>query len=98
MASRNRLRQAVTATLLSQFKDWNLPEDIEYKSYVSIVDSPVTPKEIHKSYYSWKNAVRSVRLTGAFKVPAKPVSVETKPVELDPLEALSALSTEKEEN
>ena len=33
MASRNRLRQLVTAKLVPQFKDWELPRDIDYKSY-----------------------------------------------------------------
>jgi len=62
MASRNRLRQAVNKILIQQFKDWGLPEDIDYKSYCSIVDKPVTPKQIQKSFYNWRTAVHSVRI------------------------------------
>ena len=53
MASRNRMRRQVTAKLVPQFRDWELPRDIDYKSYCGIVDRPVLPIEIQKSYYNW---------------------------------------------
>jgi hypothetical protein len=82
MASRNRLRQSVSKKLVEQFKDWGLPEDIDYKSYCGIVDMPVTPKEIQKSFYNWKTAVHSVRIVDssvfAPKVKAAPKKAEPK--------------------
>ena len=57
MASRNRLRQAVSQKLAVQFKEWELPKDIDYKSYCGIVDKPVTPKEIQKSFFNCGTAV-----------------------------------------
>jgi hypothetical protein len=82
MASRNRLRQSVSKKLVEQFKDWGLPEDIDYKSYCGIVDTPVTPKEIQKSFYNWKTAVHSVRIVDssvfAPKVKAAPKKAEPK--------------------
>lgn len=62
MASRNRLKQDVLRTLTQQFKDWGLPRDIDYKSYCGIVDAPVVPRAIQKSYYNWKTAVHAVHL------------------------------------
>jgi hypothetical protein len=82
MASRNRLRQSVSKKLVEQFKDWGLPENIDYKSYCGIVDTPVTPKEIQKSFYNWKTAVHSVRIVDssvfAPKVKAAPKKAEPK--------------------
>ena len=96
MASRNRLRQDVTKTLVEQFKDWGLPRDIEYKSYCSIVDKPVTGRAIQKSYYNWKTAVKSVELAApAVFAPPPPPPPAPEP---DPLEALSKASVESDED
>ena len=70
MASRNRLRQSVSNKLAAQFKDWGLPKDIDYKSYCSIVDKPVTPKEIQKSFYNWKTCLRSLKIETPKAAPA----------------------------
>jgi hypothetical protein len=82
MASRNRLRQSVSKKLVEQFKDWGLPEDIDYKSYCGIVDKPVTPKEIQKSFYNWRTAVHSIRIVDssvfAPKVKAAPKKEDPK--------------------
>ena len=101
MASRNRLRQDVTKILTQQFKDWGLPKDIEYKSYCDIVDAPVTPRAIQKSYYNWKTAVHSVSLTApeTFKASTPPPPPPPPAPEPDPLEALSqAASADSEES
>ena len=99
MASRNRLRQDVTKTLTQQFKDWGLPKDIEYKSYCDIVDAPITPKAIQKSYYNWKTAVHSVSLTSpeVFNAPPPPPPPPPAP-EPDPLEALSQAAPAEEKS
>jgi hypothetical protein len=78
MASRNRLRQSVSKKLVEQFKDWGLPEDIDYKSYCGIVDTPVTPKEIQKSFYNWKTAVHSVRIVDSSVFAPKPKAAPKK--------------------
>ena len=72
MASRNRLRKEVNKILVSQFKDWGLPADIDYKSYCGIVDKPVIPKAIQKSFYNWKTAVLSVKLSNPEVFEKKP--------------------------
>lgn len=106
MASRNRLRKEVSKVLLTQFQEWGLPLDIEYRSYIQIVDKPVTPHHIQKSFYNWRTAVHSVRLAGYTgpapepvpePAPVKPASVEAKPVVDDPLAALSRSTTVKED-
>ena len=93
MASRNRLRQDVTKTLVEQFKDWGLPRDIDYKSYCSIVDRPVTGRAIQKSYYNWKTAVKSVELAAPAVFAPPPPAPKS-----DPLESLSKASVESDED
>ena len=89
MASRNRLRQLVTAKLVPQFKDWELPRDIDYKSYCGIVDKPITPMEIRKSYYNWKVAVQSVANAAPELFIKKPAPAPKAAPKADPLEKLS---------
>lgn len=103
MASRNRLRQLVSQTLNTQFREWGLPLDIDYKTYTQLVDKPVTPHMVQKSFYNWRTAVHSVRLTGYTPpvlepvAPVKPASQEAKPVVSDALAALAAKTTVKED-
>lgn len=106
MASRNRLRQQAAQILNRQFREWGLPLDIDYKTYTTIVDRPITPHHIKKSFYNWRTAVHSVRLTGYQEPtytpepapePVKPASAEAKPVVDDALAALSKKSTVKED-
>jgi len=78
MASRNRLRQSVSNKLAAQFKDWGLPKDIDYKSYCSIVDKPVTPKEIQKSFYNWRTAVHSEQIVDKTVFAPKPAAAPKK--------------------
>lgn len=78
MASRNRLRQAVSQKLVVQFKEWELPKDIDYKSYCGIVDKPVTPKEIQKSFYNWRTAVHSVSIVDSTVFAPKPKAAPKK--------------------
>ena len=78
MASRNRLRQSVSKKLAMQFKEWGLPKDIDYKSYCSIVDAPVTPKEIQKSFYNWRTSVHSVHLLDSTIFAPKPKAAPKK--------------------
>ena len=89
MASRNRLRQLVTNKLVPQFRDWELPRNIDYKSYCSIVDKPVTPMEIKKSYYNWKIAVMSVANVAPEIFKKKPAPEPKAAPKADPLEKLS---------
>lgn len=70
MASRSRLRKDVNATLTRQFQEWGLPLDIDYKSYCGIVDFPVTPRAIQKSFYNWKTCLRSLRIETPKAAPA----------------------------
>jgi len=81
----------VAEQLAEQFEDWNLPRDIEYKSYCQIVDKPVTPMALKKSFYNWKTALMSLPPVKATPVPA---SVEPEQTEIDPLEALSKGKTQ----
>ena len=78
MASRNRLRRAVSEKLAVQFKEWELPKDIDYKSYCGIVDKPVTPKEIQKSFYNWRTAVHSVTIVDRTVFAPKPKAAPKK--------------------
>lgn len=78
MASRNRLRQFVSKKLTEQFKEWELPKDIDYKSYCSIVDKPLTPKEIQKSFYNWRTAVHSVSIVDKTVFAPKPKAAPKK--------------------
>jgi hypothetical protein len=78
MASRNRLRQAVSQKLAEQFKEWGLPKDIDYKSYCGIVDKPVTPKEVQKSFYNWRTAVHSVHIIDKTVFAPKPAAAPKK--------------------
>ena len=78
MASRNRLRQSVSKKLAAQFKDWGLPKEIDYKSYCGIVDKPVTPKEIQKSFYNWRTAVHSVQTVDKTVFAPKPKAAPKK--------------------
>lgn len=89
MASRNRMRRQVTAKLVPQFRDWELPRDIDYKSYCGIVDKPVLPIEIQKSYYNWKTAVLSVAKTAPEIFKKKPAPAPKAAPKADPLEKLS---------
>ena len=89
MASRNRLRQIVTEKLVLQFKDWELPRDIDYKSYCSIVDRPITPIEIKRSYYNWKIAVQSVANVAPEIFKKKPAPAPKAAPKADPLAKLS---------
>lgn len=91
MASRNRLRKVVSAQLKEQFEDWGLPRDIDYKTYCKIVDKPVTPLAIKKSFYNWKTAVHGLRL------PEETASPEPVQVVQDPLAALSQGSVQVKE-
>ena len=108
MASRNRLRKEANAILVRQFTEWNLPLDIDYKSYAQLVDRPVTPHHIRKSFYNWRTAVHSVRLAGYLgpkmpvpmaddPIPAEPASPpEAKPVVDDALAALAAATVKED--
>lgn len=78
MASRNRLRRVVSQKLAVQFKEWELPKDIDYKSYCGIVDKPVTPKEIQKSFYNWRTAVHSVSIVDSTVFAPKPKAAPKK--------------------
>lgn len=98
MASRNRLRQDINKILVEQFRDWGLPRDIEYKSYCSIVDKPVVPRAIQKSFYNWNTAVHSVAMSNpeifqkaapAPKAEPKPAAVKSEPAKAAPAEEKS---------
>ena len=101
MASRNRLRRTVNETLAAQFRDWGLPRDIEYKSYCDIVDNPVAPRALQKSFYNWKIAVKSVELSNPELFAAAPepqieLTAEIETAAPDPLEALSQAADAEE--
>ena len=79
MASRSRLRKDVNATLTQQFIDWELPRDIDYKSYCGIVDAPITPRAIHKSFYNWKTCLRSLKIETPAPAPAPKAAPKKEP-------------------
>ena len=80
------MRRQVTAKLVPQFRDWELPRDIDYKSYCGIVDKPVTPMEIQKSYYNWKSSSTISSKVAPELFIKKPAPAPKAALKADPLE------------
>lgn len=96
-----RHKKTVLAILYKHFKDFELPLDIEYKSYVSIVGmrEALNAVSIKRSFKAWKYALLALKnnYPELLKKPApvQPVAKPKKPEEDTPpmdsgLEALRA--------
>ena len=102
-----RQKQLVLDTAYKHFKEFGLPIDIEYKSYVSIVG----PKEaihaisVKRSFKAWKYLLHALKVAhpDLVKQPepvkAPPPATKASPrVEKDPLEALSTAAPAEEKS
>ena len=102
-----RQKQLVLDTAYKHFKEFGLPIDIEYKSYVSIVG----PKEaihaisVKRSFKAWKYLLHALKVAhpDLVKQPepvkAPPPAPKASPrVKNDPLEALSTAAPAEEKS
>lgn len=90
--------------LHTHFEEFELPLDIEYKSYLQIVGqrTALSPVAIKRSFKAWKYALVALKREypdlGKKKAPTPPPVVESpveKPEPLSGLEALKAASKAK---
>jgi hypothetical protein len=100
-----RHKKTIVDTLHTQFKEFELPLDIEYKSYAQIVGprAALSPVAIKRSFKAWKYALAALRKNypdiGKKKTPPPVVEVKAEePTSLSGLEALAAKSKKKEFN
>jgi len=88
-----RQKQAILNTAYKQFKEFELPLDIEYKNYVDIVGprQAIHPISVKRSFKSWKYILHALRLNYP-ELSQAPVVVSEPPApepKSDPLAALS---------
>jgi hypothetical protein len=59
-----RQKQAVLDIAIKHFKEFELPLDIDFKSYTAIVgpSEAIHPMSVKRSFKAWKYLVRAVRL------------------------------------
>lgn len=101
-----RQKQTVLKILHTQFTEFNLPLDIEYKSYANIVGAKeaLHPISLKRSFKAWKYAIVALRKAypelDQVQEPApmaKPEPVKEATPELKGLDALKALSSNEKE-
>ena len=107
-----RHKQTIVNTLYKHFKEFELPVDIEYKSYVQIVGvrEAVSPVAIKRSFKAWKYALKALtnNYPDILKKPEpviqptlvkkpEPVVEAPKPTGLDALKAMSTNKDAKDE-
>ena len=97
-----RQKQQVLAKAYEHFKEFELPLDIDYKSYVDIVGArdAIHPISVKRSFKAWKYVLHSLK-TRHKDLSVKPVIVPTPPPPAeDPLATLgkAANKAEKEMN
>ena len=100
-----RQKQQVLDMAYEHFKEFELPLDIDYRAYVSIVGArnAIHPISVKRSFKAWKYVLHALKITHK-DLSVKPVIVPApppapKPVK-DPLAALgkTANTAEKEMN
>ena len=100
-----RQKQQVLDTAYQHFKDFELPLDIDYKAYVSIVGAKdaIHPISVKRSFKAWKYVLNALKIKHK-DLSVKPVIVPAPPPApkpaKDPLAALgkTASTAEKEMN
>lgn len=101
-----RQKQQVLDMAYQHFKEFELPLDIDYRAYVSIVGArnAIHPISVKRSFKAWKYVLHALKITHK-DLSVKPVIVPTPPPPAaepakDPLAALSkaANKAEKEMN
>ena len=102
-----RQKQLVLDTAYKHFKEFGLPIDIEYKSYVSIVGSKeaIHAISVKRSFKAWKYLLHALKVAhpDLVKQPEPVKAPEPAPkakpkVKKDPLEALSKAAPAEEKS